>query len=523
MSPSPAAWSRRLAQPATAFVAATLTVVSAGCGAGGDESADPAKVAPARSAVYVVATMRPDGDQKEAVDQIGRKVFRVSDTGKRLQQLVDRWFNQHRATRNVTYTDDVEPWLGRRAAVAITRLGGGGQTKVAIFAAKDTGKAKRFVDKVGDDASPRWPKRSYRGVDYRFDPSDASGQGVVDDYLVAGDEAALKAVIDAFRNGRGLGDDPRYRNVAAGAEGKLAFGYVDVRAATAGLGTARVLPAGVLQSLAGETSPTQPVTFSLSVRPDRVTVDTVARGVSATRPADRTSPLVARLPGDSWLAVGLARVGQSLHGALRQLGRGATEALIGPLRRTLRTRTGLDLDRDVLAAIGDVALFARGSTLRTVGGGLVVATRDPAAARRLVARLRAVVRREAAHGARTADASIAGAHGFRVAAGQLPGTVDVVVKGDRLVAAYGDAATREALSATSPLAGAPDYRAAQESLDGAPPAVFVAFAPVAALVGTRTGTGAQQASAYLSALRTLAVGSRAESDRRTSRLVVTLR
>jgi len=503
--------------------ATALTAAAYGCGAGGDANADPATVAPRGSTVYLAATVRPDGDQKQAVDRIGRMVFRVSDPGTRIQQLVDRSFKRNRDTRNVSYADDVEPWLGKRAAVVVVRLAGANRT-AAIFAAKDTGEAEELVDRVANEARPRWLERSYRGVDYRFDPSDASGQGVVGDYLVAGDGAAFRAVVDAFKTGQGLTDQATYRGVAAAARGKLGFGYIDLNRTTAGLSARGALPAGLLRSLTGVTTPARPVTLSLSARPDRVTVEAVVRGAKSTAAADGSTRLVGQLPGDSWLALGLPRVGRSLRRALARAGGGAGGALVRTVRRAVRTRTGLDLDRDLLPALGDTAFFARGSSLLSVGAGLVVATPDPAATRRVLGRLRQFVQREAANrGVRTTDASIAGAHGFNVTSPQLPGAVDVVIRGDRLVAAYGEAATREALGATDHLAGAPEYRAAQDSLDGVPPAMFLSFAPVAGLVGTQTGPGAQRASAYLSALRTLAVGSRAEGDRRTGRIVVTVR
>jgi hypothetical protein len=190
----------------------------------------------------------------------------------------------------------------------------------------------------------------------------------------------------------------------------------------------------------------------------------------------------------------------------------------------VRRRSGLLLHRGALSGLQDVALFARGSSRLTAGAGIVAATSDPAGARRLVAGLRRLVQHEAVGaGVRTSAASIAGAHGFRVLTPRLPGPIDVVASGDRVVAAYGDATTRDALGTGNPLAAAPQYRAAQASLDGAPPAMLLDFAPVAALAAGGNGPAAQRASAYLSALRTLALGWRGRDDRRIGRMVVRLR
>ena len=507
---------RRLPRTGAAVAAVTLATAGAGCGGGGDENADPARIAPPHSVVYLVATVRPEGEQAQAVDRIGRTVFRVSNPGARLQQLVDRALLRNRATRNVSYADDVAPWLGRRVAVVVVPAPGYSRAMAMIFTAGNTDAAGKLVDRVAREATPRWPRRAYRGVHYRLDPADATAQGVVGDYLVAGDEVAFRAVVDAFRTGRGLAREPRYRRVAGDARGKLGFGYLDpTRSGTP--------PGGaVLAALLGSVGAagSGPVTLSLSAAPDRIRVDVAAPGTGAAPRSDGITPLVARLPGDVWLALGLRGVGRSLRLALDRLGppRGALRRAVDG---AVRARTGLDLDRDLVPALGDIAFFVRGSTVSSVGAGVVVATPDPASARRLVARLRRLVRHAA--GGRTATASLAGARGFRASGSHLPGTVYVVASGDRVVAARGVAAARAALAPGAGLARSPQYRAAQASLGGAPPAMLVAFAPVAALVGTSTSPEAQRASAYLTALRTLVLAWAAAGPRHTGRMVVTLR
>lgn len=511
--------SRRLARAAVAGAAAALAATAGGCGARGDENADPARIAPPHSLVYLVATVRPEGEQAQAVERIGRTVFRVSNPGSSLQQLVDRTLLRNRATRNVSYADDVEPWLGRRAAVVVVPAPGARRAMAAIFAAGNTDAAEGLVDRVAREATPRWPRRVYRGVPYRFAPRDASAQGVVGNYLVAGDEAAFRAVVDAFRTGGALAGEPRYRAVAGDARGRLAFGYLDPSRAGGSPGGG--LPAALLDWLAA-TRP-GPVTLSVSAAPDRVTVDAAVPGGGLAARSAGVGPLMARLPDDAWLAFELRGVGRSLRLALRRLGPPGLAARRA-IDRAARARTGLDLERDVLPALVDLAFFARGSTASTAGAAAVVATPDPAAARRLVSSLRLAVRHgEAGRDRRTAAVSIAGARGFTVTGPQLPGSLYVVAGGDRVVVARGRAAARASLRPGAGLTHTPQYRAAQASLGGAPPTMLLAFAPVAALVGTSTSPAAQRASAYLTALRALALSWNAAGARRTGRLVVTLR
>ncbi len=520
-SSAPPSWTRR---PTAALLAAVTAIVmaGAGCGGSGNGDADPATIAPQGAAVYVTATVRPEGDQKDAVDQIARKVFKAQSAGQRIQQLLDKGFKSSQGTRNLTYKDDVDTWLGKRAALVLTRVTSGSQHQGAVILdAKDTGKAADMLERQAKASTPKLTKRTYKGVDYWFDPGDGSGQGVVGNFVAAGSEPDFKAVVDASK-GRGLVDNSQFKQVAGQAADKLAFGYVDPRSLVAGASSSGI-PPGVLQTLLRTGN--SPATFSVDAKPDRVTVDSRAQGAAANPAAGQPSILVPKLPGDSWLALGVPQLGQSLRRATAQLGAGGTgQAVLNGIRQAVRAQTGLDLDRDIFAALGDVAFFARGSNILTLGAGMVVQSPDPGAARRVVAKLRPLLTRMGAHsGLRVAPANVGGAQGFKVASSRLPGVINVVVRGDRMVVAYGDAATREAFSAASPLSNAPEFKAAQQSLGGAQPTLFVSFPPLASLVGTQSSPNAQKAKTYLSALKTLAAGAQVKGNTQTGHLVLTLK
>lgn len=499
-------------------MAAALLVMGAGCGGeGGDENADPAKVAPQGTLFYAVATIRPEGDQKVAVDAIGRKVFRTADPGERIHRELDREFKEDPTTRDATYAEDIEPWLGRRIGVALTRIGPGGQTQgAAIIASKDNGKAKESIEQGAKDQ--RAAKRTYKDVTYYYDAADTTGIGVVADYVVIGTEPALRAVIDASK-AKGLAEKADFGSAASGSADKLGFGYLDLNAVFAGLNASGQLPpaqAQGLRSLLGGGG--KPVTMSLAAESDRVSLEVVARGAQQQQQqATPPSELVSALPGDAWLALG-ARLGESVNQITSQLG-GSLEAA----GQQLRAQTGLDLQRDVLAALGDMALFVRGSSLLTLGGGAVIKSSDPAAARRLVDKLGSLIERQAGGAARSTSTTVGGARGIRITSGQMPGAINAVVKDDTLVIAYGDLAARDALAPASRLGDSPDYKAAQESLGGSQPALFVVFGPISELVGTQADPQAQQAKTYLSGLKTLAVGTKQEGDTQTARFVLTVK
>jgi hypothetical protein len=85
--------------------------------------------------------------------------------------------------------------------------------------------------------------------------------------------------------------------------------------------------------------------------------------------------LIESMPAQAWFALAVPDVGQAL-------GKVATALKANPLiasqygrvAQAFRARTGLDLDKDLLT-LGDVGLFARGTTPPTVRGTLVTEAR----------------------------------------------------------------------------------------------------------------------------------------------------
>jgi len=99
-----------------------------------------------------------------------------------------------------------------------------------------------------------------------------------------------------------------------------------------------------------------------------------------------------------------------------------------------------------------------------------------------------------------------------------------VVKGSKLVAAYGDAATRSALSSGRTLGNSPAFQQASASLgDGATPALYVDFGPLATLVGSSSNPNAQRAARVLRALKDLVVGGSQQGSSAVGRVVVNLK
>jgi len=517
---------RRLAALLATLATTLLALGAAACGGagGGNEDADPADIAPKGTLIYLSAFARPEGDQKEAVDTIAKKVFRVSDPGQRIQGLIDKEIKED--DPDMSFKEDIEPWLGKRIGMAVTRLGRSEDSNVAVIvASKDNDKAEDFIKNVKHKTKPI--ERSYKDVDYRFETDVQMASGLVDDYVVFGNETAFKAVVDASKDGDSLGDVQKFKSVADASEDKLGFGYVDVKALAGSLSSTGALPSGqaeTLRSLVGTSNP-EPVTMGLEAKSNQVTLDVTAPARQGANATKQQTDLVASLPGAAWVALGAPRIGQSLKQGIDQFGGGgAGGGVVQTLKDQLRGQTGLDLDRDILASLGDIAFFAQGTSILNVGVGAVVETPDPAAASRLVSKLGPLVRRFGGpQGVSVGSASVAGAKGLRVTARGLPGGLNVVTKGDRLVIAYGDDATRQAFSPTQKLADTPEFKQAQQSIGGALPSLYVLFGPLADLAASQSSADADKIRQYLGALSTLAAGSKVEGRRQVSRFVLNVK
>ena len=521
----------RFARSGALVLVALAIALVAGCGGtSGNGDADPAMVAPKSSAVYAVATISPDGDQRDAVNSVARKLFGESNPGRAISQSLQRAIKRSRSAGDLDYDKDIKPWLGRRAAVAVTQgqSAGGRITGAVMIASKDLDTTRAAISKL--ERGQRLSKGSYRGVSYDVDRSDQSTVGVVGDFLVLGFRTdGFRAVVDASKDG-GLVDTPSFQVAKHRGEGKLALAYLDVKGFV-GAALQR-LPAEQRSAVQGALggAGAKPAIATLDAKENQVSFELVAPAGNRRAggsPAG-AGAVIGGLPGDSWAAFGIPRVGQALTSSLRTFQSGLGGAAIGPIRTELRRRTGLDLERDILAALGDVAFFARGTSLLTVGGGAVIKSQDPAAARRLVSRVGALIARQgAAARVRVSSTQIGGASGVKITSARVPGAVNLVAKGDRLVLAYSDPATTEALSPSTKLSESTTYRRAAATLGGISPSLFVDFAPVLtfvdAVTANRSDASVTRARQVLQGLDTLALGSRAEGDQQLVRFVLRLK
>jgi hypothetical protein len=228
------------------------------------------------------------------------------------------------------------------------------------------------------------------------------------------------------------------------------------------------------------------------------------------------------LPEDSWVAAAWPDVGEGI-GSIFEDGEefGIPAAELEQASAELRRAVGLDPE-ELFGPIGDAAFFASGEGIFGAGGGVVVETDDPDAAGKLVGALERAIRSEGLPVSPLAGGG--DAEGFSVDVPDAPARVNVVAGEDRIVAAYGDAATEAALdpgAAEGTLEDNEDFAAAGERLgEDYDVSAYVDFAPLVDLLelAAVADPSLQQAMPYLSSLDYVVAGTSSDGERDSQRL-----
>ena len=496
---------RKLALLLAALSIAALIAV--GCGK--DEAASSASsLAPATSLIYGEVTLKPEGDQKEAVDTIVSKFPGGGSAGDRLHVLIDKALKESSGPP-LSYKDDIEPWLGEDAAFFVS--GANMAQGAALIAAHDEDAAREALEKSAEGTVT---KKTYKDVEYLLDEGEGAEAGAVfDGYLVLGTEAGVKAAIDTSKGDSPLADSDEYTGAIDDVtDDRLGLLYVnspqllkDNTAAAAGV----------------------PETFKrVFEEPTVITIDADTDGVAfegslpegtadAVPFLGQGSDLIEELPADSWLAMAQPDFDRILDFFVESIagfagGRDVVE-------QQFKAATGLDLQRDVLDWMGDFAVFVRGSGESNVNGALIIETSDEAASGRLIERLRKLAETQADNpGDRVVPLSVpGGGDGFTLVTRSIPRPLSLFQRGGRVVLAFGDEAAADAVEASEPLGDAAGYREAAESLGDYDVSFYVAVQPILELVeSTAAGSDAdwQKAKPYLEPLDALVGGTSGDGD-----------
>ena len=503
----------RLTAPALVLLL-LLALVASGCGgsskaAGGTGNGggtDPATVAPPRSALYLSLVVHPQGTTKANVEQLGRTILATSDFPSELKRLIAK---ASAGTNDLDFARDIEPWLGDRIALALPNLANN-DDGLLIAATTDDGKARAGMAR--GITSPA--DATYRGVRYQHSADGKQAGGVVDHLALYGTEADVKRAIDASQ-GASLSETSAYKAAVERLPGDaLATGYLDLRSAitTAGAAAGQGAATGLFGSVLG--NGVAGVGLGAYADADAIRLEVAVPGTGAIggglSGGDAASSLEGA-PAGAWFGLGLGNVGSSLGKLLDALsaGGGLGSIGVGALLGQAQQAIGLDIRKDLLAWMGSAHVFVSGTTRDTVGGALVVHSKDPAATRRAVDALSTSIPR--LMGKNTVAQFSGPASGFSIALGKTT-RATIAVKGDTFIIAIGDAAFKQALAGGNRLGDAPAFKASAGRLNGARPVLYLDLQQVADLVASLGGRKAQGAVDVLRRFTQLAAGGKADGD-----------
>src|SRR5918995_3594375 len=161
----------------------SASVFAAGaCGSEDEAASGASELVPASAAFYGEATLKPEGEQKEAIDAILAKFPGGGGAGDKLKELLDKALRESDA--RVSFSKDIEPWLGDEAAFFVSGMGNDGNFKAtaALVATEDEDAALETVEKTGEGQIER---KTHKEVEYLTDGSKEAA-AVFDGFVVLG-------------------------------------------------------------------------------------------------------------------------------------------------------------------------------------------------------------------------------------------------------------------------------------------------------------------------------------------------
>jgi hypothetical protein len=263
----------------------------------------------------------------------------------------------------------------------------------------------------------------------------------------------------------------------------------------------------------------QPILGAVEVSEEEVRFE--VSGAAGEVNAGEPSTLLDSGFADSWLAAAIPSFGEAFASSFDQAsGAGLSQAEVDQFNAELQGQLGFDLSD--LEAVGDIAVFASGTSLVSLEIGGLIQVSDAAARARLLAAIRSGVRSSGQGKVRPLNGS-GGAQGFSITVPDLPVPVNVLASGDQVAIGVGPAAD-SLLSGEGGLTGSQGYGDATEALgEGTAINFLLEFAPIVELVEStgQADSEFEQARPYLDAFDLIAAGTERDGDRATSRFVVT--
>jgi len=503
-----------------AIVATALLV--AGCGGSEDGGgSDPAALAPAQSPVYIEASLQPEAEVADNLDALASKLAGIDDLGGLIVEQIEQ--SALDSGEDFDYEKEVAPWLGENAGIALQEYDGedfNGYT-VAIQTT-DSGAAQEFIDKqMADEVAE---EGSYEGTDFKLEEDDTA-TGLVGDFIViAENEAAFKAAVDA-EGGESLADQDNYGSaIGAAPDGSLADVFVDIGALIEESGGTIDPEAQQLLETAGIEPKDATAVASLIPGANQIEIDLSTNAAGESAPSGDASELLGSLPGGSLAAIAASEFGKSFGEAIDSIDESGIPGEIPPnqLKKTMKA-AGIDLEK-ISASVGDVAVFAQGNTESNLTGAAVLETTDAKEATNTVSNIGLLLR---ASGTPGVTAISGQGTGFSIRDPELGAQPLVVAaQGERIAISYGLRASAQALTAgkSATLAQNPTFKEAGDALGDIPISGFVSgpatLALVENLISAEEQAELEELRPMLDKIAYLAIGGGTSGDLATAKLIL---
>jgi hypothetical protein len=501
------------------LTAATAALAVAGCGGSGDSSSDPATLAPPKSPLFIEAAVQPEGELKSNIEALAKSIGGIDDLGGRIVSELES--SASSSDEELDYATEIEPWLGEKGGLFFQEYDGEDFEGYGVaIQSTDTAATQDFIDHLASESEEPVERGSYDGIDYTVETEDQDQfVGVIGDFLVvAEDKPTFEAMVDA-NNGESLADVEDYAStVDAAPSGSFADIFVDIGALIDQSGGAIDPEAQQFLDSAGIDPEEATALASLIPGSDQIEID-ISTDLGDELEGGDVSQLLGSLPADSLAAVAAPNFGDRFKEAVDQIDADGIPGEIpaGEFKSTLE-EAGIDLDK-ISASIGDLAVFAEGSSESSLAGAVVLTTTGAKEATNTVSNIGLLLR---ASGTPGVTAISGKASGFSIRSDDLgPKPLVVAAQGERIAIAYGLPAAKRALVTDSgqTLADSPTYGEAVSSLGSTPITGFVdgpaALSLASALIPADEKEGFLDAKPYLSKIDYLAIG----GDQTTAKLI----